>query len=40
MMNALCACLTGVIWGHLRAAAAEGQAEMQQFRLVSEEYLP
>lgn len=40
MIHALCACLTGDIWGYLKAAAAEREAEMQQFRLVSEEYLP
>lgn len=32
--------LLGELWGCLRAADSEGEAEMQQFWLVSEEYLP
>ena len=35
-----CAHFTGKLRGHLRAAAAEGEAEVQQFRLVPEEHLP
>ena len=32
--------LLGELWGCFRAAGSEGEAEMQQFWLVSEEYLP
>lgn len=30
----------GDLWGYLRAATAEGEAEMQQLSMVSGEYLP
>lgn len=31
MTHSLCAYFTGDLWGYLRAAAVEGEAEMQQF---------
>lgn len=38
--HANCAHFTGKLRGHLRAAAAEGEAQVQQFWLVPEEHLP